>query len=64
MLGSFEMRLALPESWAGARDKELQEVTGVSDAVFCHTRRFIAGAGSLKGAKQLADLALAACTSK
>ncbi|WP_461206004.1 MYG1 family protein [Clostridium sp. DL1XJH146] len=48
----------LPETWGGKREEELAEVTGVSDAVFCHTGRFIAGAVSLEGTKRLAQIAI------
>lgn len=57
-LGSFERRIKLPESWAGLRDEELQKVTGVSDATFCHNGRFIATAKSKEGALALAKLTL------
>ena len=56
--GSFEGRKPLPASWAGKRDSELAEETGVADAVFCHKGRFIAGARSEAGAYKLAELAL------
>jgi uncharacterized UPF0160 family protein len=59
-LGSFKARKDLPASWAGLRDKDLAEVTGVADAVFCHNGRFIAGAGSFESVMKLAHLALAA----
>jgi uncharacterized UPF0160 family protein len=55
----FKNRLDLPESWAGKRDEELQKITGVKDATFCHRSRFIAGAMSKEGAIALAKLALA-----
>lgn len=58
--GSFEGRLPLPAPWAGKRGEALQEITGVSDAVFCHPGRFIAGASSHEGAVRLAELAMAA----
>jgi uncharacterized UPF0160 family protein len=48
----------LPEAWAGKRDEELGAVTGVKDAVFCHTGRFIAVAGSLQGIMKMASLAI------
>lgn len=35
-LGSFEDRKKLPTSWAGLSDKELQDVTGLDDATYCH----------------------------
>lgn len=56
---SFQARKDLPKAWAGLRLAELAEVSGVADAVFCHNGRFIAGAGSLAGAKRLAEIALA-----
>ncbi len=57
-IGSFDARKSLPESWAGLRDDAFAEVTGVSDAVFCHPARFICGARSRVGAMSLASLAL------
>lgn len=50
----------LPSTWAGLRDGELADVSGVPDALFCHRGRFMAGARSLAGALQLARLALSA----
>lgn len=55
---SFDSRKDLPEAWAGKRNEELAEVTGVLDAVFCHNKRFIAVAGSKEGAMKLAKIAL------
>lgn len=55
---SFENRKNLPKSWAGLRDEELQKVTGVEDAVFCHKGLFMAVAKSKEGAINLAELAL------
>ncbi|GAA0178944.1 MYG1 family protein [Clostridium sediminicola] len=53
-----EDKKKLPEIWRGKRDEELANVTGVSDAVFCHTGRFIAAAVSLEGTKKLAQIAI------
>lgn len=53
-----EDRKKFPKAWAGKRDEELAEVTGVSDAVFCHTGRFIAVANSFEGIMNLAKLAI------
>lgn len=53
-----EDKRKLPEQWAGKRDEELAAVTGVSDAVFCHSGRFIAVARSFEGIMKLAELAL------
>ncbi len=55
---SFENRKSLPESWAGKRDKELVEITGIPDATFCHNGRFMAVANSKEGAIALANKAL------
>ncbi len=55
---SFENRKDFPESWAGKRDEELAQITGVEDAIFCHNKRFICAAKSKEGAMKLAELAL------
>lgn len=55
----FSMRKALPEEWRGKKDEELQKVTGVSDAMFCHRNGFLAVAKSKEGAVALAEKALA-----
>lgn len=56
---TFENRKDFPFSWGGLRDVELQKITGVSDAVFCHRALFLAVAKSKEGAIQLAKKALA-----
>jgi uncharacterized UPF0160 family protein len=55
---TFENRKDLPREWGGLRDGELAEVTGVPDAIFCHTKLFLAVAGSKEGALALAKLAI------
>lgn len=55
---AFSNRKDFPKSWAGLTGKELQEVTGVKDAVFCHRNLFLAVARSKEGAIKLAQLAL------
>jgi uncharacterized UPF0160 family protein len=57
-LGSFENRRDLPAAWAGLEGPDLVSVTGVSDALFCHAKRFLAVAASHAGIEQLARLAL------
>jgi len=57
--GSFENKKPLPQPWAGLSDQELQEVTGIEDAMFCHNGLFIAGAKSFEGTMKMASLALA-----
>ncbi len=56
--GSFELRKKLPARWAGLRDDEFIEITGISDAVFCHKERFLAVAKSRDGAEALVMRAL------
>lgn len=55
---AFKNRKDLPSSWSGLRDEELQNITGVSDAVFCHRKLFLAVAKSQEGAIKLAQIAL------
>jgi uncharacterized UPF0160 family protein len=56
---SFEARKNLPKAWGGLRDEELQALTGVPDAQFCHKGLFIAAARSFEGSLRLVRLALA-----
>lgn len=51
-------RKSLPKSWAGRVGKELEEITGVPDALFCHTGRFIATSKSYEGITKMALLAI------
>ncbi len=55
---SFVNRKDLPQAWAGKSDAELQKITGVSDALFCHNARFMAIANSKEGIVLLAQKAL------
>jgi uncharacterized UPF0160 family protein len=59
-LGTFENRKALPTPWAGLSGKELQDVTGIDDAMFCHNGLFIAGAESFESTMKMASIALEA----
>ena len=54
----YTSRRSLPAEWAGKTDQDLQEITGVTDAVFCHRGLFMALAESKEGAIKLAKLAL------
>lgn len=58
-LGTFANRKDLPAAWAGLQAEELTAVTGVDDAVFCHTARFLAVARSQAGIRELVRQALA-----
>lgn len=57
---TFDNRKDFPKSWAGLRDEELEKVTGISGAVFCHRGLFLTVAKSREGAIKLAELALEA----
>ena len=59
-LGSFGQRKSVPTEWKGLRDLELQKVTGVTTASFCHPAGFIGGADTLEDALALAKLAVEA----
>ncbi len=52
-------RKSLPEEWAGKREEELSKITGLKDAIFCHSGRFIAKAGSLESILKMAEIAIA-----
>ncbi|KKT25020.1 MAG: hypothetical protein UW07_C0004G0019 [Candidatus Nomurabacteria bacterium GW2011_GWF2_43_8] len=55
---TFINRKNLPKAWAGLRDGELQKITGVEDAIFCHRGLFMAVAKTEKGAVKLAQIAV------
>lgn len=57
---SFKNRKDLPSAWAGKTGNELAQISGVSDALFCHNKLFVAVAGSKEGALALARLAVEA----
>lgn len=59
-IGSFGNRKPLPESWRGVPANDLQAVSGVADANFCHKGGFIGGAYSLDGALSMARKAVEA----
>ena len=53
---SFDDKVKFPASWAGLRDEELQRVSGIPDAIFCHKAswRFVAKSreGAISAANQ------------
>lgn len=53
-----DLRNPLPSPWAGKRDKDLAELTGVAGAVFCHRGLWLAGAKTKEDALMLADMAI------
>ncbi|MDP3874959.1 MAG: MYG1 family protein [bacterium] len=54
----YTSRRPLPVTWAGKTGKDLEEITGIPDAIFCHRALFMAVAGTKEGAMALAELAL------
>jgi len=56
--GSFDNRKPLPKAWAGLSGAELQEATGIDDAMFCHNGLFIGGAESFESTMRMASMAL------
>lgn len=54
----MESRKLLPESWRGLHDQELQQVTAIADAEFCHPSGFLVGATTKQSALKLAEKAL------
>jgi uncharacterized UPF0160 family protein len=57
---SFETRKPLPLEWAGKRDLELAESTGVKDSIFCHNGRWLIVAKTKESAISLAEKAIVA----
>jgi uncharacterized UPF0160 family protein len=55
---SFESRKSLPREWSGLKGEELQSISGVSDALFCHKDCFLCAAESREGAIALVEKAL------
>ena len=51
-------RKPLPEAWRGKKDEELQKITGVKEAFFCHRAGFMAMSRNKEGALELARKAL------
>ena len=50
----------MPEEWKGLRDTDIQKVTGVDTATFCHPAGFIGGAETFADAYALAKKAVEA----
>lgn len=55
---SQSRRKLLPLAWAGLHGHELEAVSGIEGASFCHKARFLATATSIQGAIQLAQKAI------
>ena len=59
-LGSFGQRKSVLEEWKGLRDDDIQKVTGIDTATFCHPAGFIGGAETFADAYALAKKAVEA----
>ncbi len=55
---TFESRFYFPEKWAGLRDQELEKISGVIGATFCHNNRWLCAATTREAAIALAKAAL------
>ena len=55
---TFINRKNFPKLWAGLKEEELINVSGVADAVFCHRALFMCVAKSKEGAIKLAQIAV------
>ena len=55
---TYILRKSLPRAWLGKKEKELQKITNVKDALFCHRSGFMCVAESKEGAILLAKKAL------
>ena len=56
-LGSFVQKKPVPAEWKGLKGPDLQKVTGVATATFCHPAGFIGGAETMEDAIRLAEIA-------
>lgn len=52
------LRVPFPKEWAGLTNKELEDISGVVGATFCHNKCFIASALTLSAAKEMASIAI------
>lgn len=54
----YETRKAFPKAWAGLVDDELQQVSGIAGARFCHSACFLCVNDTKEGAVQMANAAI------
>ena len=57
-VNTFESRKKFPEAWCGLMGAELERVTGVQGAIFCHKKGFLTTAKTKDAAIALAESAL------
>lgn len=56
--GTHITRLDFPKDWGGLIDLELQNVSGIKSASFCHSSLFLAVCGTLEDAYLMTELAM------
>ena len=56
--GSFIPKHPFPKTWAGLRNEDLEKVSGMKGAVFCHKGLYFAVHNTQEGAKNMAKTAL------
>ena len=56
--GGFGQRKSVPKEWYGLKDEDIQRVSGVKTATFCHANGFIGGAMTLEDAISMAKKAM------
>lgn len=57
-VNTFENRKPFPEAWGGLKDEDLQKVSGIKTARFCHNARFLCTTETLEDAIELAKKAV------
>jgi len=55
----FASRKALPSTWRGVRNADLDSISGIEGCIFCHNSGFIGGNKTRDGAFKMATVALA-----
>ena len=55
---TFDSRVSFPREWAGLRNDDLANVSGLNDSIFCHKARFLFVAGSKESAIKAAKMAM------
>ncbi len=56
LLNSFKRKKYFPESWSGKEGEELEKITGVKGAKFCHKGGFLAVANTIEAAEKIVKL--------
>lgn len=57
-LGLQDAKIPFPSSWAGLRDADIQEVSGIDGLTFCHAGRFLCAADTVESAIKACEKAI------